>query len=71
MRLSTRKIRVTLFDIADDLSCKNKAGTQVQDNYSLQHFTERVSFYNSELFDYKIYKIQLDQMCAEEAYNKT
>ena len=60
LRLSSRKTRVTLFDIADDLSCWNKAGTEVRDNYSLQHFTERVNFYNSEQFDYKMYKIQLE-----------
>jgi len=60
LRLSTRKTQVFLFDIADDLSCWNKAGTQVQDNYSLQHFTERVNFYNAEQFNYKMYKIQLE-----------
>ena len=59
LRLSTRKTMVNLFDIADDLSCWNKAGTMVRDNYSLQHFTERVNFYNSEQFDYKMYKILL------------
>jgi superfamily II DNA or RNA helicase len=59
MRLSTRKTQVTLLDIADDLSCWNKAGTEVRDNYSLQHFTERVSFYSTEQFNYKLYRIAL------------
>ena len=60
LRLSSRKTTVTLFDIADDLSCWNKAGTEVRDNYSLQHLTERVNYYNTEQFDYKMYKIQLE-----------
>jgi superfamily II DNA or RNA helicase len=60
LRLSARKTMVTLFDVADDLSCWNKAGTEVRDNYSLQHLTERIHFYNTEQFDYKMYKIQLE-----------
>jgi superfamily II DNA or RNA helicase len=60
LRLSKRKTKVTLFDVADDLSSWNKAGTEVRDNYSLQHFTERVGYYNSEQFDYKLRKIHLE-----------
>lgn len=60
LRLSARKTMVTLFDIADDLSIPNKTGSEVHDNYSLQHLTERVNFYNSEGFDYKLYRIQLE-----------
>jgi superfamily II DNA or RNA helicase len=67
LRLSARKTMVTLFDIADDLSCWNKAGTEVRDNYSLQHLTERVNYYNTEQFDYKMYKIQLE---ANESCSK-
>jgi superfamily II DNA or RNA helicase len=67
LRLSARKTTVTLFDIADDLSCWNKAGTEVRDNYSLQHLTERVNYYNTEQFDYKMYKIQLE---ANESCSK-
>jgi superfamily II DNA or RNA helicase len=59
LRLSRRKSKVTLYDIADDMSVWNKNGTDVWDNYSLQHFTERVEFYNNEQFDYKMYKIQI------------
>lgn len=59
LRLSKRKFMVTLFDISDDLSYWNKNRTEVRDNYSLQHFTERVNFYNAEDFFYKIYKIAL------------
>lgn len=60
LRLSVRKWMVTLYDIVDDLSCWNKAGTQVNDNYAMQHFTERVNFYNEEQFEYRMYKIQLE-----------
>jgi superfamily II DNA or RNA helicase len=66
LRLSVRKTMVTLFDVADDLSFWNKAGTEVRDNYSLQHLTERVNFYNAEQFDYKMYKIQLEASAATE-----
>jgi superfamily II DNA or RNA helicase len=66
LRLSARKTMVTLFDIADDLSFWNKAGTEVRDNYSLQHLTERVNFYNTEQFDYKMYKIQLEKSSTTE-----
>lgn len=59
LRLSKRKSEVTLYDLADDLSVWNRNGSDVWDNYSLQHFTERVHYYNHEQFDYKKYKIQL------------
>lgn len=60
LRLSRRKTMVTLYDLADDLSIWNKSGTMVHDNYSLQHFTERINFYNTEQFDYKLYKCWLE-----------
>ena len=60
LRLSRRKTEVTLYDMSDDLSMWNKSGTMVHDNYSLQHFTERINFYNSEHFDYKLYKCWLE-----------
>jgi superfamily II DNA or RNA helicase len=60
LRLSRRKWMVTLYDLADDLSVWNKSGTMVHDNYSLQHFTERINFYISEQFDYKLYKCWLE-----------
>lgn len=42
--------QATLYDIADDLSWKSHK------NYTLLHFIERIKLYNSEQFDYKIYK---------------
>lgn len=53
LRKSDTKESCTLFDIADDLSWGSKR------NYTLQHFTERVKYYNDEKFDYKIYQVKL------------
>lgn len=53
LRLSTNKDFATLFDIADDLSWKSKK------NYTILHFMERVSMYDDEKFDYKIYNVNL------------
>lgn len=53
LRKSDTKEACTLFDIADDLSWGSKR------NYTLQHFTERVKYYNDEKFDYKIYQVKL------------
>jgi superfamily II DNA or RNA helicase len=60
LRLSKRKTTVTLFDYSDNLSVTNKSGTMTHNNYSLQHFTERINFYNSEQFEYKMYKCWLE-----------
>ena len=60
LRRSKRKNRITLYDIADDLSSWNKTHTEVRDNYSLTHFTERVGYYNTEQFSYELYKILLE-----------
>ena len=60
LRLSSTKTEVTLFDLADDLSVWNKAGTSVHDNFSLQHLAERIQFYNAEEFEYMLYKIQFE-----------
>jgi superfamily II DNA or RNA helicase len=54
LRKSNTKNSATLFDIADDMSWKNKK------NYTLLHFMERVKIYNEEKFEYKIYKVNLD-----------
>lgn len=59
LRLSSRKTKVILFDISDDLSHRNKTGSTSRDNYSLQHFTERVNYYAQEEHKYKLYKIEL------------
>ena len=53
LRMSETKDEATLFDIADDMSWKQKK------NYTLLHFLERVKIYNEEKFDYKIYKVSL------------
>ena len=44
-----------LYDIVDDLSTKSRQ------NYTLKHFTQRCSIYDSEEFDYKIYNIGLSK----------
>ena len=47
------KETATLFDIADDLTWKKRV------NYTLKHFLERMRFYTSEKFKYKIHNIDL------------
>jgi superfamily II DNA or RNA helicase len=59
LRLSKRKSRVTLFDIADDLAWTTAKGN-TKDNYSLIHFGERINFYLSEQHPYKMYKIWVE-----------
>ena len=59
LRVSARKTTATLYDIADDIRSMSKSGKVTWNNYSLQHFLERVNYYNTEEFDYKIYKISL------------
>lgn len=46
LRTSEVKNSATLYDIADDISCKGKP------NYTLNHFIHRVEYYNTEQFDY-------------------
>ena len=43
----------TLYDIVDDISI-NK-----HQNFVLNHFLERVNYYNQEKFNYKLYNIDL------------
>jgi len=45
------KEQATLFDIADDLTWKARV------NYTLKHFIERMKYYTSEKFEYKVYNI--------------
>jgi superfamily II DNA or RNA helicase len=54
LRISKTKNKMTLYDIADDLSWKSKQ------NHTLRHFVERVKIYNSQEFDYKIHKVTLN-----------
>jgi len=53
LRLSDTKSTATLYDIADDLSWKNKK------NHTILHFIERIRIYNEEKFKYKTYNIDL------------
>lgn len=54
LRKGSEKQKATLYDIADDLSWKSR------NNYTLEHFAERVKYYNDEKFDYKIYQVKLN-----------
>jgi hypothetical protein len=53
LRKSDSKDNATLYDIADDLTWKNKK------NYTILHFIERMKIYNEEQFEYKIYPVNL------------
>ena len=53
LRLSNKKDLATVYDIADDMSWKDKK------NFTLLHFMERVRIYASEKFQYKNYSIDL------------
>tara|TARA_Y100000004_G_scaffold188342_1_gene242315 strand:- start:1627 stop:3060 length:1434 start_codon:yes stop_codon:yes gene_type:complete len=52
LRTSKDKFSATLFDIADDLSYKNR------DNYTLRHFKERINTYSKERFKYTIHEVK-------------
>jgi superfamily II DNA or RNA helicase len=54
LRTGEGKQQATLFDIADDLTWKSRK------KYTLEHFAERVKYYNDEKFDYKIYQVKLN-----------
>ena len=53
LRTSMNKDSVLIFDIADDLTFRN------QNNFTLNHFQERINIYNTEQFDYEISKMKL------------
>ena len=53
LRKSENKERATLFDIADDMTWKNRK------NFTILHFVERMKLYNEEKFDYKLYPVNL------------
>ena len=53
LRLKDNNSAATLYDIADDISYNNK------ENYTLQHFKERINIYNSEDFNYEIHNVEL------------
>jgi len=52
LRLKDNKSSATLYDIADDVSYNEK------ENYTLQHFKERINIYNEEDFNYEIHNIE-------------
>jgi superfamily II DNA or RNA helicase len=54
LRKAENKESATLFDIADDISWKEKK------NFTLLHFMERIKIYNEEKFKYRIYKVNLN-----------
>jgi len=54
LRLKDNNSAATLYDIADDISYKEK------ENYTLTHFRERINIYNSEDFNYEIHNIELN-----------
>ena len=53
LRKTDTKVSVLIFDIADDISHNNKR------NFTLNHFSERISLYNEQQFDYQISKVNL------------
>jgi superfamily II DNA or RNA helicase len=53
LRLKDDNSAATLYDIADDISYKGK------ENYTLQHFKERINIYNGEDFNYEIHNVEL------------
>ena len=53
LRLKDDNSTATLYDIADDISYNEK------ENYTLNHFRERINIYSEENFDYEIHNIEL------------
>jgi superfamily II DNA or RNA helicase len=53
LRTSSSKDSILIYDIADDISYKERR------NYTLNHFTERLNIYNEEQFNYEINKVKL------------
>ena len=53
LRLKDDNSAATLYDLADDISYNGK------ENYTLQHFKERINIYNGEDFNYEIHNVEL------------
>ena len=53
LRLKDNNSSATLYDLADDLSHNGK------ENYTLQHFKQRINIYNEEDFEYEIHNVEL------------
>jgi superfamily II DNA or RNA helicase len=54
LRLKDNNSHATLYDISDDLTYNEK------ENYTLNHFRERINIYSEEDFDYEIHNIELN-----------
>ena len=53
LRRSTVKNSILIYDLADDISYKERQ------NYTLSHFINRINLYNEEQFNYEIKKVAL------------
>ena len=53
LRTTKSKMGVLVFDIADDISYKERR------NFTLSHFSERINIYNEQQFNYEISKVKL------------
>ena len=53
LRVGDKKDSATVYDISDNLSYKGK------DNFTLNHFKERVNIYNREGFNYEIHTVEI------------
>ena len=53
LRTSSVKDSILIFDIADDISYKERR------NFTLNHFFERINIYNEEEFNYEISKVKI------------
>jgi superfamily II DNA or RNA helicase len=53
LRLKDDNGTATLYDLSDDISYNGK------ENYTLQHFKERINIYNGEDFNYEIHNVEL------------
>ena len=54
LRLKDNNTHATLYDVADDLTYQEK------ENYTLEHFRERINIYSGEDFDYEIHNVEIN-----------
>lgn len=59
LRVSDKKDKAYIYDVADDLTFKGKP------NYTWNHFIERLKIYTKEEFDYKIIKLEMEYIIDE------
>ena len=53
LRKGDKKVKATLYDIADDIRYKSRK------NYTLNHLIERIKIYNEENFNYDIINVPI------------